>query len=388
MRRPTSLLLALTACVAIGCGGGEDEADTETQAAPAPSTAPTATAPARTFAPLAQPAPLSVRGLGRAQRIEGVGHSYIGAAGVNRGEGVLALVADQLRVGGADAPRAARTVTDQLIDVYESDVGRDGAAPAQAGLVMAGLNDLAEYGRDLDGFANGLESLLSRMRAGPGDAHRYRDRTVELGEGGAGWTEAGLLTEVRTEHDLEIDVSAHRRGGTLGFVAPAGQGTGGVYRFRVDGRSAGTLDTRGLFPDAPRKPEGYTPFVARVRIPPGAKALHVRITDVAGRAGFYGWHMEARTPPLIVVLRQPRLPDYGSYGGSFHTPTDADVAALNATIDRVAARFEDGLVVTADAEEIAADPALFQDDRLHPNAAGHRELARAAVEAFRAAGGG
>jgi lysophospholipase L1-like esterase len=91
----------------------------------------------------------------------------------------------------------------------------------------------------------------------------------------------------------------------------------------------------------------------------------------------------ARSAPgaRLVTVEQPRLVDY-----SLHAPHDQGsddvVDALNDTLRRVAAEHPGVLVVPVpgwDAETMLAD------DTVHPNDAGHAYLARAVVEAVRAA---
>jgi hypothetical protein len=233
-------------------------------------------------------------------------------------------------------------------------------------------------------FENALTSLLSRMRVAPGDAHAWSDATVKLGPGWSGTGDAASTTR-----DAALDIRLQRGdvARTLGFVAPSTRRTGALYRFTIDGRAAGRLDTRGLFPNKLSPHRGTpTPFIKRLRLPPGARVLHVDVTAVRGRAEFYGWHLEASDPPLIVVLHQPRTPSYVAYHGSFHRPDDGDVKDLNAATDEAIAAFADGQVVSADADaKLHKDKVFFLHDRLHPNAIGHRLLAGAAIDAFESA---
>lgn len=327
---------------------------------------------------------LSIAGLGRVKHTEAFGHSYVGAQGLTPSRGFYTLVAKHYRVASQTGGGGA-TVVDQLDDVYATNLPRRSGPGPQLALVMWGINDIALYGRPvLPAVRNGLESLLSRIRVKPGDAHGYADATVELG---SGWSANGTATSTAADAELDLDVSKTKHGGTLGFVAPTSQGTGAVYRFTVDGQAAGRLDTRGLLPRKPKLQSGPgTPFIQRVRIPAGAKTLHVDVTSVQGSAGFYGWHMEATHPPLIVVLHQPRPAGYLAYDGAFHEPDDGDLRALNATTDEAIAAFTDGRVVAADADaELHGDTVFFQDDRLHPTELGHQWLARVTIDAIDAA---
>ncbi len=363
-RRLQTLLLWLVLAVALASCGAQGEDGTKTAAEPP------------------RAGPIAVPGLGEAKRIEGFGHSYMGAAGLDPKDGFFSLVARHFRLTGGQAGGGGASVTEQLGDVYERNLKRHEAdAAPQLGIVMWGLNDLAQFGPDFAGFENGLESLLSRMRVAPGDAQPYTDSSVSLG---TGWKPDGDVASIAGDGELDIDVSAYRNGGTLGFVAPAGQGTGGEYAFSVDRKPAGRLTTKGLFPSRPPRPDVTTPYIARVKIPRGARRLHVDVSGVARRAEFYGWHMEAAAPPVIVALRQPRVPSYSAYRTSFHEPDSADVGSLNRAIDRVVARFGDGRVVTADADQLLdADPGYFQADKVHPTRAGHQLLATAAIQAYR-----
>jgi len=327
---------------------------------------------------------LSVAGLGVAKRIEGFGHSYIGAFGVRRQRGFFTLVAKRYRITGGQAGGGGSTVVDQLDDVYARNLQRRSGRRAQLALVMWGINDIALYGRAvLPAFKNGLTALLSRIRVTPRDAHEFNDATVRLG---SGWTTSGEAAYTTADAELDIDVSRHARGGTIGFIAPAAQGTGAVYGFKVDGKAAGRLDTRGLFPKAPKQPRGApTPFIKRLRIPGGTRTVHVDVTNVQRRAAFYGWHMEATRAPLIVVLHQPRPAGYLAYDGAFHQPDDEDVNALNRATDAVIAMFIDDRVTAADADDkLRGDNVFFLEDRLHPNDIGHEWLAKSSIDAFEA----
>lgn len=327
---------------------------------------------------------LPVDGLGAAKRIEGFGHSYMGAFGVRRDSGFLTLVAKRFRIAGGQAGGGGSTVIDQLGAVYARNLDRGSGPRVQLAMVMWGLNDIALYGREaLPAFENGLTSLLSRIRVAPGDAYAPDHATVRLG---SAWRIAGNVASATTDATLDIDVSRQVGGGTLGFVAPASHGTGALYRFEVDGRAAGRLDTRGLVPKAPKqRSESGMPFVKRIRIPKKARSLHVDVTNVQRRAAFYGWHMEAAKPPLIVVLHQPRLAGYLAYDAALHPPDDGDVRALNRSTDAAIAMFGGDRVTAADADELRGDDVFFLEDRLHPNRLGHEWLAKVSIDAFEAA---
>ncbi len=359
----TSLALALTAC-----GQQADDLPDDTAIVPAQTRA------------------LSVPGLGRATFFEGFGHSYLAAYGTTPSKGFFTLAARHYRI-----PRTGQTggggtaVIDDLDTVYARNLQRRSGRRAQLGIVMWGINDVALYGPAVfPALQNGLTSLLSRMRVAPGDAHPSSDATVKLGPE---WASSGGVASTTTDAALDIRLGRRDGGRTLGFVAPAGQRTGGLYRFTIDGKAAGSLDTRGLYPDKPAPPAGGpTPFIKRLELPSGARTLHVDVTGVQGSAGFYGWHREAAAAPLIVVLHQPRPAGYMGYDGAFHEPDDGDIKALNATTDKAIGAFTDGRVVAADAEaELHHDTVFFLDDRLHPNDIGHKWLAKVAIDAFDAA---
>lgn len=96
--------------------------------------------------------------------------------------------------------------------------------------------------------------------------------------------------------------------------------------------------------------------------------------------------MEARNPPLIVVLHQPRPAGYLAYEGAHHRPDVGDIKALNRAIDGATATFDDGRVTTADADdELHGGTVFFLKDGLHPNEIGHEWLAKGSIDAFEAA---
>jgi lysophospholipase L1-like esterase len=369
------LSLALSAC---GAGGGAS-----TQAGGGGRGTTTAAGGGGPIVPAARA--LTVPGLGTATRIEAFGHSYVGAAGVGVERGFYTLVARHFAIPatGQAAGGGTPTVIAQLADVYHQAALQGGGPQVQLALVMWGINDLADYGRaGLPAVRNGLISLISRIRAAPGDIHGFADPSVRLT---GSWQPGQAVTTTTGDASIDIALPAGARGRTIGFVAPASQGNGALYRFAVDGRDAGDLDTRKLSPAVPANPDGATPMIERLQIGQRARALRVQVSGVVGHAGFLGWHVEAAPAPLIAVLHQPRLPGYGAYPHPERIGDDG-VAALNHTIDAAVAAFTDGRVVVADAEDpLGGDGTFFQGDRLHPTAVGHEWLARRTIEALEAA---
>ncbi|MEA2191315.1 MAG: hypothetical protein QOI73_1436 [Solirubrobacteraceae bacterium] len=326
---------------------------------------------------------LSVPGVGKAKRIEAFGHSYVGAYGVGEERGFYTLVARHFGIARAGQTGGGGSgVIDQLGDVYSQSLQRRSGPGVQLALVMWGINDLARYGPEgLPAVQNGLTSLISRIRVAPGDAHGFADRSVRLH---GSWQTRGAVTTTTAAAAIEINVPRRTRGRVLAFVAPASRRTGALYRFTVDGHRAGRLDTRGLSPAKPANAgDAGTPLIKRLRLPARARTVRVEVTNVNRRAEFLGWHAEAKRAPLVAVVHQPPLPDYGAFDRSEHRVGDSDVAALNGAIDAAASAFSDDRVVVADAEDpLGGDDAFYLDDRLHPNAVGHEWLARRTIEAL------
>jgi len=328
---------------------------------------------------LPSPRSLSVPGLGRPTRIEAFGHSYVGEP-----TGFRTLVARHFGIPEAgQTAGGGATVIGQLGDVYRQGLLRGSGRQPQLALVMWGINDLAEHGREgLPAVQNGLISLISRIRAAPGDTYGFADRSVRLS---GSWQPRDGVTTTSADASIEIALPPGARGRTIGFVAPASKGNGALYRFAVDGREAGRLDTRNLSPAMAANPGGGTPLIKRVQIPEQAQALRVLVSGVVGQAGFMGWHAEAAPAPLIAVARQPRLAAYSAYANPERVGDDG-VAALNRAVDAAVAAFTDGRVVVADAEDpVGGEDAFFVADKLHLNATGHQWLARRTIEALEAA---
>ncbi len=79
----------------------------------------------------------------------------------------------------------------------------------------------------------------------------------------------------------------------------------------------------------------------------------------------------------VLAVEQPGIADYAGYA-PFDRASDAVVEAYNATLRQVASRHPAATVVAVPGWTVGT---MVAADGVHPNDAGHRHLARAAVRA-------
>jgi lysophospholipase L1-like esterase len=91
-----------------------------------------------------------------------------------------------------------------------------------------------------------------------------------------------------------------------------------------------------------------------------------------------GAFFRASTAAAVLALEQPYIRDYSGYD-PFHRASDTVVDAYNATLRQAVSPHPSAGVVAI--EGWAVD-AMIGPDGVHPNDAGHRHLARAAVRAW------
>lgn len=118
------------------------------------------------------------------------------------------------------------------------------------------------------------------------------------------------------------------------------------------------------------------------------QTISVALSSLSTLTAVDGWQVEPDSGPrpLVVLIKQPKLPDYTAYNGStYGPPTDTGVTNLNAIIDAVAAEV-DKWGITVDTSGIDSNAAYFSNDKLHPNDAGHAYIAARTLAAITAAG--
>lgn len=276
------------------------------------------------------------------------------------------------RVDGEDAAGAEREQRDSYVLFYGfADIAQ--LAPG-------------EYGP----FEEALRTIVSRTRS---DLVSEAESAVNVSLEGSGWTEhecSGACSGSSFEQSAAdgdsfvVDVPADFAGGTIavGLIANP-DGAGGRVDFSVDGKPAGSLDTRKA-----NAPDHYTGLVKRFTgLAPGSHEIAGVIGDADGPVDFDYWQAESKTPPLVVVPQAYRPASYASFDNpAFQIqPTDADVAALNAGIRRVAGEFDSSVLTPETDTATERDPANFFPDGLHPNDRGYERLASRIYESIQAA---
>jgi hypothetical protein len=298
----------------------------------------------------------------------GYGHSGVAGYGVQIAQAFLTRVcADEVgRV--ANYGVGGSTLQGELLGALQV-IPRD--APRQLSIVWWGLNDLADFGPALRAYQAALTMLVSRLRTSPADVHGPGDPALSyLGA----WRSYPGEKVVTGPASFTWMSPRGFTGGVVAFASMTRHGFGARYAFSLDGRPAGSWDTRDAAAGPPA-PAVSIPGAYRIHVPPGGgQVIRCRISGVVGSANLTGWALESRTPPLIVLVEQPRLVSYRAYSiaGAAFKPDDRQVQALDRVIRAVAASFDDYVI------PVDLDPALgrrvryFLGDRLHPDAAGHR----------------
>ncbi len=313
----------------------------------------------------------------------GYGHSYMAGTGLAPDDTFLALVCRSYGLPAANQGIGGSSIQSRLLATLGTVPS---SARTQLSIVMWGINDLAAFGPSLGGYRAALRLLVSRLRTAADDIHSYQDPSVKFT---GHWVDAPGEKVTIAPGAFTWRSPASSRDGDVAFIVMARQGFGARYRFTVDGRGAGTFDTRGLAPGAP-SPDVSTPVAYRVAVPAGPHVVRCRIDDVQRGANLVGWERESPRTGLVVLVEQPRLPSYAAYQllHAPFTPSDHSVLALNRTIAAVAAEFDDHVITVDTDRVIGGQPRYFQADGLHPTAAGDRLIAAAiesAVAARRAA---
>jgi hypothetical protein len=152
----------------------------------------------------------------------------------------------------------------------------------------------------------------------------------------------------------------------------------GSWTIQLDGVTQGTHDTTTVIPTTGANAE-HT--LSSYRIPGSALAAGSRVitatiaTNTGGGQYFDSWSIEAAVPPLILVMKQPRVPAYPQPPGNLaggsavnYNWTEADILALNTRLDSYVAEWTDGRVVAVETDSLlgGGSAAYFQADNIHP----------------------
>jgi hypothetical protein len=158
--------------------------------------------------------------------------------------------------------------------------------------------------------------------------------------------------------------------------------TGPKFTVGIGGVVYGTFDrTLGYGTD-----NLYGENLVNVDLPAGTKTVEIIILTGASQPLYFTRYVTpSATPPSILLVKDPPLNVYTGAGGNYTAPQGlATLTAMNATLDTIAAETEFGgtsYVRTCD-PSVGWDPATMIDaDTLHPNNAGHTQIATVASAA-------
>lgn len=304
-----------------------------------------------------------VAGSGRIERAEIFGHSYMGVSWIPpalENEQLLDSM-ESFAVGGSTVQG---NHVDHMIPVTGSLLRPADEDPIQLAIVMHGINDIAFTGPLDQAFDQAMRSLISALRTAPGKYFRPATGLVFTG----GWQ--GPYAPLHDVHYTVTDGTfkwtspADWAGGWVVFHLYSGgaPGWGGLNTFTMDGAPAGSVQTI----DADN-PLAVGIRAHRVWVPAGAGHEIINsVTGVNTGAYLWGYGYERSEPPLVMLLKQPRLPSYSAYAGFFHVPTDADVVAANLRIDALAAEYGPHVQVVDLDSVFNKSELAFNPDKLHP----------------------
>lgn len=339
-----------------------------------------------------------------------VGHSYVAGTGAtNSANRWSTKLAEALHVtevnrgvGGARAALSGITQGGYAQALSQETRARQAAPylPSSAVVpIMLGVNDWNDYSV-MARFQHALRTTISRYRA----AAIFEETHASIAYTGT-WAQAGAAaynsgsackqcaTGTVAGSSFVITVPADFPGGTIaaGFTLVDDVNsfsTNGVYSFSVDGGAAQTMDTRGLGITGAGASANFLGAVMRLTgLSAGAHTVTVTFPTPPNSVFFDYWQIEAKAPPLILLLKQPVLDATGYATYATPTLTDARIATLNAGLDALAAEFTDGLVKTVDLSVLdnSFSKGYMASDHLHPNEVGHALIAQAAYNAILAA---
>jgi hypothetical protein len=329
---------------------------------------------------------------------EVVGHSLaagflLDSPGVQRATALLATYLNTVEttnvaVAGCALTRDNAVAQGGWVTVANSLIRSPARAPypkkCNYGVVWYGLNDVSQMSGAWNAAAQAqykqtLRGAISRMVSGAifddiDASCTYGDGMV-LNSVGTPVYGTGIQNHNTTWNgEVTIQVPADFPGGTVAVHFGSYTGQSSVWNFSVDYiayGSAVTVNTVGL-----QVWDGNSAFAFCQRLTgltPGAHTIRAVVTSVVGAAYFDSWGIEAATPPVVLVPGQWKPTSYAGVGTVPHTPTDADVDALNAAVVSVVAEFP-SQVRYVDLTSLNGLTDV-EPDGLHPNATGHQRIA-------------
>lgn len=159
------------------------------------------------------------------------------------------------------------------------------------------------------------------------------------------------------------------------FIAQPGT-AGATMTYSGTAGVTGTLVVSGIVPSSAGT---YVPVVRRITGLTAANAGQTIVMTAGSLTTsvlFDGWWLEAKNPPVVLMLNTARLVG-GGYGGYANTIGDSDVTALNTAVASVVAEF-DQMVQLVDMDgALAQNTARFETAGLHPNELGAAHIVEA-----------
>ena len=246
-------------------------------------------------------------------------------------------------------------------------------------VVSYGTNDaiIGTATNERTGYKESMKTVFSRLLA----AATF-DNDSSTVSGGAGWTNTdhgatdigggtGNWVSPTVGAVLTITVPSDFEGGWVGLIFP-GAYAGGTATIAVDGVADGTVSTGNMHSSIYSGKFAATTY--RTRLTAGTHTITVTVASQinSGSVYFNGWHIEAAPSSLLAVMENvtPSSP-----GGVWAGIDAARQATYNEWLTDAVADFnadtDDSPVFLVPLEDdIAADPAYFATDGLHPNARG------------------
>jgi hypothetical protein len=254
---------------------------------------------------------------------------------------------------------------------------------SQLVLLHYGYADLASYNNEAL-FKETLRSVIRRYRS----AAVFEDSHASVVFSGT-WTtttardsNSGDSRRFSTVNGSAVTITmppapAGNYNVIIGGVNASAFAQNGGLRWTVNGVSVGSK----IVAPSSDTASNVSPTVFVIpNVPAGATIVGTLNTADGPYAQFDYWAIEAPEPPLVLVMKEPRMPDYGMFASGWALPanvTDANVISHNAAKQAVCDEFTDGRVVGVDLDAaFNKNTAYFGPyENGHPNDAGERLLA-------------
>lgn len=334
--------------------------------------------------------------------LEAVGHSYCFGDGVTATQRATYLLANSLgytetnhAINGAVLTADDNTPWIGGFNTIANDLTRNNGSPYASpiangvGVIWYGLNDVGEMANNWDArdqaiYSSTLRFAISRMIA----AKVFDDGDASIAYSGfiSNSDAAGSGTGA-TDHDatvsgstVTITVPSDFPGGTVALYMASYFGEGASWTFTVDGLAmGGTLDTTAHGQVAAAN-SGLMFCQRFTNLAAGTHTIVATAGSITGHAYFDSWAIEAPTAPYVLIPGHFKLTsgagtgyNYYTSEGAPHTPTDADVDAIN-TIDQTIVKEFPQQVKYVDITSMN-NTTHIQSDGLHPDVTGHSMIA-------------